>query len=157
MEAVLAYLDKVDPDAARRARQRYACFDQFGDEMQDYGYAAGLGLHPSCEREVVAQLVELRRRRAEYASRDGRVAADDYFFAEQNARLVAQRRGSTTGRCSAAATESWNLRDRHMAETLRELLRFLERTRAGRRASSSGRTTRTWATRAPPRWASAAS
>jgi erythromycin esterase-like protein len=49
MEAVLAYLDKIDPDAARRARHRYGCFDQFGDP-QEYGYAAGYGLHPSCER-----------------------------------------------------------------------------------------------------------
>src|SRR5438105_10509744 len=53
MEAVLAYLDKVDPDAARRARHRYGCFDQFGEEMQQYGYAASFGLHPSCEGEAV--------------------------------------------------------------------------------------------------------
>ena len=44
-----------------------------------------------CEREVVGQLVELRRRAADYASRDGRVAQDEFFFAEQNARLVKAR------------------------------------------------------------------
>ncbi len=127
MEAVLRYLDHVDPDGARRARQRYACFDQFGGEMQEYGYAASLGLHPSCEREVVTQLVDLHRRRAEYASRDGRVAADDYFFAEQNARLVrnAEEYYRTMFR---GRNESWNLRDRHMVETLEELRRFLGRT-----------------------------
>jgi erythromycin esterase-like protein len=128
MEAVLRYLDKVDPDAARWARRRYGCFDQFGEEMQEYGYAASFGLHPSCEREVLAQLVELHRQRLEYASRDGRVAADDYFYAEQNARLVtnaeAYYRAMFLGR-----NASWNLRDRHMAETLEELRRFLSRTR----------------------------
>ncbi len=128
MEAVLRYLDKVDPDAARRARRRYGCFDQFGEEMQEYGYAASFGLHPSCEREVVTQLIELHRQRAEYASRDGRVAADDYFYAEQNARLVknAEEYYRTMFR---GRDESWNLRDRHMVDTLEELRRFLGRTR----------------------------
>jgi erythromycin esterase-like protein/predicted phosphoribosyltransferase len=124
MQAVLAYLDKVDPDSATRARSRYACFDRFGGEMQEYGYAAGYGLTPSCEREVVTELLELHRRRSDYASRDGRVAADEYFYAEQNARLVrnAEEYYRTMFRGRA---ESWNLRDSHMAETLAELLPFL--------------------------------
>jgi erythromycin esterase-like protein/predicted phosphoribosyltransferase len=132
MEAVLRYLDKVDPDGAGRARHRYGCFDQFGEEMQEYGYAASFGLHPSCEREVVTQLLELHRQRADYASRDGRVAADEYFFAEQNARLV--RNAEEYYRTMFRGREdSWNLRDRHMVDTLQELLRFLERSRSGAR------------------------
>jgi len=129
-QAVLAYLNKVDPDGATRARARYGCFDRFGDEMQQYGYAASFGLSPSCEREAVAQLLELHRQRAEYVSRDGRVAADDFFFAEQNARLVrnAEAYYRTMFRGQA---ESWNLRDRHMADTIGELLAFLERTTPG--------------------------
>jgi erythromycin esterase-like protein len=76
----------------------------------------------------LTELVELHRRRAEYASRDGRVAADDYFFAEQNARLVrnAEEYYRTMFRGRA---ESWNLRDQHMTETLRELLQYLEKIR----------------------------
>jgi erythromycin esterase-like protein len=132
MQAVLAYLEKVDPDAARRARARYACFDRFGDEMQQYAYATGQGIGPSCEREVVTQLMELHRRRADYASRDGRVAADEFFYADQNARLVrnAEEYYRTMFRGRA---ESWNLRDQHMAQTLQELAVFLERTRPGAR------------------------
>ncbi len=132
MDAVLAYLDKVDPPAAGRARRRYACFDRFDREMEDYAYAASLGVSETCQREVVAQLLDLHHRRLEYASRDGRVAADDYFFAEQNARLVRNAeeyyRAMFGGR-----VESWNLRDRHMAETLRELLDFLDAARPGAR------------------------
>jgi erythromycin esterase-like protein/predicted phosphoribosyltransferase len=131
-DAVLAYLAKVDPDAAARAHDRYACFDRFDDELHDYARATGWGLTPSCEREAVSQLVELRRRAAEYAGRDGRIAADDYFFAEQNARLVtnaeAYYRTMLGGRIA-----SWNLRDRHMADTLRELRRFLDRTQSAGR------------------------
>jgi erythromycin esterase-like protein/predicted phosphoribosyltransferase len=131
-QAVLTYLDKVDPDAARRARFRYGCFDRFGENLQEYGYAASFGLHPSCEREALTQLVELHRQRAAYASRDGRVAADEFFHAEQNARLVknAEEYYRTMFRGRA---ESWNLRDRHMVDTLRELMKFLERSRAGAR------------------------
>src|SRR6185436_19305418 len=88
IDAVLAYLDKVDPEAARRARYRYSCFEHFGEDTQAYGYAASFGMSASCETEAVNQLVELQRRAAEYASRDGLVAADEFFFAEQNARLV---------------------------------------------------------------------
>lgn len=121
MAAVLAYLDKVDPPAAGRARFRYGCFDHFGEDPQTYGYAAGFGLEKSCEEEVVAQLVELRRRAAEYATRDGRIAADDYFFAEQNARVI--RNAEQYYRAMFGnARESWNLRDTHMMQTLEALL-----------------------------------
>jgi erythromycin esterase-like protein len=74
---------------------------------------------------VIEQLVELRRRAAEYASRDGRVAQDEFFFAEQNARLVlnAERYYRTMFR---GRVESWNLRDWHMAETLDALVAHLD-------------------------------
>ena len=121
---VLGYLDRIDPEAAQRARARYACFDHFGKDEQAYGYATGLGLAESCEEEVVSQLVELHRRAVVYARRDGRIAADEYFYASQNARLVinAERyyRSMFRGRVS-----SWNLRDRHMVETLESLRRYL--------------------------------
>jgi erythromycin esterase-like protein len=87
--AVLRYLDAVDPAAARAARSRYACFDHYGEDTQAYGHAAAFGLSRSCEDAVVRQLGELRRGAAEYLGRDGVVADEEFFFAEQNARLVA--------------------------------------------------------------------
>jgi erythromycin esterase-like protein len=126
MEAVLRYLEKVDPGAAKQARARYACFDHFGKDTQVYGFMTGAGLARSCEDEVVSQLVELRRRAMEYARRDGRVAADELFYAEQNARLVknaeAYYRSMFLGEVS-----SWNLRDQHMVETLEALVANLDR------------------------------
>jgi erythromycin esterase-like protein len=120
MAAVLEYLDRVDPSAASRARARYGCFDRYGEDAQLYGYATGLALAEPCEDEVVAQLVELRRRAADWLLRDGRAADDAYFFAEQNARLVSNAeqyyRSMFRGR-----VESWNLRDSHMMETLQAL------------------------------------
>jgi erythromycin esterase-like protein len=129
IEAVLTYLHKVDPDAARRARYRYSCFDHFGEDTQAYGYATSFGLAESCEEEVLGQLIELQQRAAVYANRDGRVADDEFFFAEQNARLVKNAeeyyRSMFRGR-----VESWNKRDAHMAETLEALAAHLE---SGRR------------------------
>lgn len=123
--AVLAYLDRVDPETAKRARYRYACFDHLGEDPQAYGYAASFDLSASCEDEVIAQLLDLRCRAAEYAGRDGRMAADEYFYAEQNAQLVKNAekyyRSMFQGHIS-----SWNLRDRHMAETLEALVAHLE-------------------------------
>ncbi len=131
IEAVLGYLDRVDPEAARRARYRYACFEHFGEDSQAYGYAASFGLTPSCEDEVVDQLVDLQRRAPDYLRRDGWVAEDEQFFAEQNARVVANAeeyyRAMFQGRVS-----SWNLRDRHMVTTLDNLVAHLDR--GGRRA-----------------------
>jgi len=126
IQEVVGYLDKVDPDAAGRARHRYACFDHFGEDTQAYGYATGLGLLPSCEGAVVSQLVELRRRAAEYAKRDGLIAEDEYFYAEQNARL-AQNAERYYRTMFGRRDSSWNLRDRHMAETLDELVKHLGR------------------------------
>lgn len=124
MEEVLRYLRSVDPEAARRAQLRYACFDHFGEDTQSYGYAASLGLAPSCEAAVVRQLEDLRASAAEYARRDGRIAPDALFFAEQNARLVANAERYYRAMFAARA-ESWNLRDRHMAETLEALVAYL--------------------------------
>jgi erythromycin esterase-like protein len=125
IEAVLNYLDKIDPAAARRARQRYACFDHFGEDPQHYGLATVAGGAEPCEDDVVAQLTELRRKYAEFIQRDGHIGEEEFFSAEQNARLVmnAERyyRAMFHGRGS-----SWNLRDRHMFETLNELFNHLD-------------------------------
>jgi erythromycin esterase-like protein len=124
IEAVLNYLDKVDPEAAQRARYRYGCFEHFGEDTQAYGYATSFGLSESCEKAVVSQLMELQRRAAEYAGRDGQVAPEEFFYAEQNARLVKNAeeyyRSMFRGRVS-----SWNLRDCHMVETLDALTAHL--------------------------------
>jgi erythromycin esterase-like protein len=126
IHAVLEYLGKVDPQAAERARKRYSCFEDFGADPQAYGYAAASGTAEPCESEVVSQMIELNRHATEYAHRDGRIAADEFFFAEQNARLVKNAeeyyRSMFYGRVS-----SWNLRDQHMAQTLEALMSHLEK------------------------------
>jgi erythromycin esterase-like protein len=129
IEAVIRYLQKVDPEAAKRARDRYACFGNhhgLNIDPQHYGYAATLGLTKSCEDEVVAQLTELQRKAREYLSRDDFIAADEQFFAEQNAAL-AKNAEKYYRTMFAGAVSSWNVRDQHMAGTIDALIRHLDR------------------------------
>ena len=123
IEAVVSYLDNVDPEAAGRARARYGCFDDFGDNPQIYGQMVSLGIAEDCENEVVGQLVEMQRRAHEVPPGD-LGTPDAAFFAEQSARVArnAERyyRAMFRGRAS-----SWNLRDTHMADTLDALVAHL--------------------------------
>jgi erythromycin esterase-like protein len=126
VHAVLGYLRRIDPEAAVRARERYSCFDSYSRDPQVYGQAVAFQVKPSCEEEVVQQLVELRQQAFDYAQRDGRIANDEFFNAEMNARLVKNAeqyyRSMFQGRQS-----TWNLRDTHMADTLDSLLAHLEK------------------------------
>ena len=124
MECVLRYLDNIDPDAARRARDRYACFTQFGDDPQRYGYAAGFGLRPSCEEEAISQLIDLQRNSLLHSRMDGFAALDRFFDAEQNARVVKDAEEYYRAMFGDSVA-SWNLRDQHMMETFVALSRHL--------------------------------
>ncbi|SEK56013.1 erythromycin esterase family protein [Nitrosovibrio tenuis] len=132
IEAVLAYLDKIDPAEAAAARRRYACFGQFINDPQAYGYAIASGRWDSCEQEVITQLIQLQRKARLYIERDGAFAGNEYFSAQQNAELVKNAeeyyRAIFRGR-----PNTWNLRDRHMFETLEKLADHLEISR-GREA-----------------------
>jgi erythromycin esterase-like protein len=128
IDAVLGYLESVDPAAAQRARYRYSCFDHAREDAQAYGYAASFDLTRSCEDDVVAQLVELRRNASAYARRDGQLAADEVFAAEQNARVI-QNAEQYYRAMFQARVSTWNLRDQHMVETLEGLTAHLSKGR----------------------------
>ena len=124
IRSVIGYLDKVDPEAAQRARDRYACFDHFAGDTHAYGYAVSAGITEPCEDDVIKQLMEIRNHSDEYIRKGGEQAEDEFFFAEQNARLAQNAeeyyRSMFRGRHS-----SWNIRDTHMADTLHELMDYL--------------------------------
>jgi erythromycin esterase-like protein len=124
IDVLIATLERLDPQAAQRARERYVCFEQFADS-EDYAFRAGLQTTRSCEDEAVQQLTEML---IQQVLPEVEVAdADDRFFAEQNARVVrnAERyyRAMFVGEIN-----TWNLRDQHMAETIDALLIQLART-----------------------------
>jgi erythromycin esterase-like protein len=126
MNAVIAYLQKADPAAADEARKRYSCFEDYGEDPQAYGLVAGLQQMGNCEKEVIQQLLDMQRRVAESLHPDERSAADELFYAEQNARVAANAehyyRAMYRGR-----PNTWNLRDTHMANTLDDLFAHLEK------------------------------
>ncbi len=119
LEAVMQYLERVDGKAVETARQAVRCFEPYAEDVQEYARAA-MGFVPStCEPEVVALLAALRREAPTY-EKDGREA---YFAAEQNA-LVVKDAESYYRAMVRGGSESWNVRDRHMVETLERLMQF---------------------------------
>lgn len=125
MQAVIEYLERVDPTAAAHAKQRYACFDHVNSDPQKYGYLVQEGRKKACTKQVIEQLMELQHNAFEYLKKDGISVENEYFYALQNARLVKNAenyyRSMFDGHMS-----SWNNRDTHMAETLENIADFLE-------------------------------
>ncbi len=117
IEAVLHYLDKVDPEAARVARQRYGCLVPWRAEPARYGRMALSRGYAVCEKPVADALTDLLRKRLDYLHRDG----EAFFDAEQNARIVAGAEQYYRAIYYGDAA-SWNLRDEHMFNTLERLL-----------------------------------
>src|SRR3954452_23055719 len=115
--AVLKYLDKVDPEAAAVARERYGCLTPWQKEPSTYGRAVLTAGYRKCERAVIDQCRELLHRRLEHAAHDG----ESFLDAAQNARLVASAERYYRI-MYYGGPESWNLRDTHMFETLEQLL-----------------------------------
>ncbi|MBS0232195.1 MAG: protein-L-isoaspartate(D-aspartate) O-methyltransferase [Proteobacteria bacterium] len=117
VRVILSYLDNVDPDLAGIARERYGCLSPWQADPAAYGRAAITGAYRKCEEDVSHVLVELLQKQQDYIMHD----PERYFDAAQNARLIAnaERYYRTMYYGSRA---SWNLRDSHMFETLRQLL-----------------------------------
>src|SRR5512146_575248 len=115
-DAVIAYLEAVDPDQAAVGRELHAALDHVRDP-QRYGYEAAYGLRPQCRDGAVQMLLDLRRKSPDYLALDGREAADAQFVAERNARIVLS--GEVYYRAMfGSRLNTWNLRDTHMTETL---------------------------------------
>ena len=119
IRSVLNYLDEVDPELARMARERYGCLTPWQRDPATYGHAALTGSYPTCESHVVRALTDLLANRRNYAEHDG----ERFLDAEQNARLVANAERYYRIMYYGSRA-SWNLRDSHMFETLKNLLAF---------------------------------
>jgi erythromycin esterase-like protein len=115
--AVMDYLRRVDPKSLPAALKAFRCFQPHGEDVQEYARATVM-VPASCEKEVVNLLKELRARAPVYRA-DGR---DAYFAAEQNA-LVMKNAEAYYRAMVRGGPDSWNVRDRHMAETLDRLMR----------------------------------
>jgi protein-L-isoaspartate(D-aspartate) O-methyltransferase len=110
---VLDFLDRVDPQAAQVARVRYGCFSPWENDPATYGRVAIDNTLDRCEDEAVATLQDLLKKRLEYAVAD----PDDAMDAERAAYVVknAERYYRVM---YYGASDSWNLRDEHMFDTL---------------------------------------
>jgi erythromycin esterase-like protein len=127
MHAIIDYLRKVDPKEAERVIEYYSCFDPIDLDPQSYGYLAEAGLKQNCIDEVIAVLYELQQHAFEYVYKEDNkaLAEDAYFSAIQNARLIKNAENYYRSLFKKDC-DSWNIRDRHMAEILHVLLEKLE-------------------------------
>ncbi len=112
LREILTWLQEHDPEQAPAALAAYRCFEPFGEDPQQYAMATRL-VPTSCEHKVIDLLTTVRRRAA--------ADSPSRFGAWQNAEVVAGAeryyRAMVRG-----GRESWNVRDRHMDDTLARLL-----------------------------------
>ena len=127
IEVVIDCLEKLDPAAAKRARDRYSCFEHFGTSTDTYAYAASLGLSPPCQDQVTQQLVETHERAIELVRSEALAEEQEMLFqVEMNARLVKSAEEYYRNMLGGSVV-TWNLRDRHMTDTLAEVAQRLDR------------------------------
>jgi erythromycin esterase-like protein len=112
LREILTYLREHDPDQVPAALAAYRCFEPYAEDAQRYARATRF-VPTSCENEAVDLLVRLRQQAA--ADGAGR------FAAWQNAEVVAGAERYYRAMVGGGR-ESWNVRDRHMDETLDRLL-----------------------------------
>jgi erythromycin esterase-like protein len=115
---VMGFLKRVDPSALAAAREAYRCFEPYGEDVQEYARATRF-VPESCQDEAVALLREIRRKMPTY--HDG--GREETFQAEQNA-LVVKNAEEYYRAMVRGGPDSWNIRDRHMNETLERLMRL---------------------------------
>jgi erythromycin esterase-like protein len=125
LDAVTDYLATADPAAAGRARERYRCFEPFGDDPVAYAQSVEYGAVPSCERQVAEQLREFEGPLVSLGRGGAPGARDDYFAAAQSARLVVGSEAYFRAMFRPGVS-TWNMRDRYMQATLEGLLRHLD-------------------------------
>ncbi|WP_214412120.1 erythromycin esterase family protein [Sphaerisporangium fuscum] len=117
MREVITCLERADLTAAACAREHYACFDHLGGEVETHGVKPACGVGEACEGEIVERLVGLLRHAVEDARKEGLLPEDELFYAQLNARALKKAREHYRSMfCGRIA--SWNMRDRHMADTL---------------------------------------
>ncbi len=128
IDEVTGYLDKLDVEAAKRARLRYSCFDGFDKDPHKYANSVSADPSLSCESEAEEQFLELNKNAFQYLNGDIPDAQKEFFNAQQNARLIknSEKYFRAVYENEADSTHSWNLRDRHMMEILEALNHYIQ-------------------------------
>ena len=118
MESIMRYLEKTDPLALKIAEEAYQCFEPYRKEEGQSYARASMFVPELCQNEVVDLLMEVREKMPTYNTDH-----ENVFSAEQNA-IVAVNAEKYYRAMVQGGPHSWNVRDRHMADTLDRLLQF---------------------------------
>lgn len=115
INAVLDHLEKINPEAARHARKRYSCFEAFGTDPEVYAYETALGIKGDCEQEAQEQFIELQSQAIKKMKAKD---SQEFLYILQNTKIVKDAEMYYRTLFSGNRNFSWNLRDKHMAETI---------------------------------------
>jgi erythromycin esterase-like protein len=110
-DAVVGHVAQMDPEAARRIRVSYRCFEGQGRDLHRYGQAAQTRA-ASCQSQAAAVLAEVRKL-PKAATAEGEEAR---FAAFRSAASVAA--AEEYFRTLYSGGNSWNARDRRMADNV---------------------------------------
>jgi len=123
IEIIIHTLEKINPEAAHKAKLRYQCFDTYADP-QEYGYAASLFPDKSCRDEVIEQLIDLKKKQFAFFKHNTIDPVQEKLYLEQNALVVQNAEKYYTAMFEPNAVTSWNVRDSHMMETVNKIVSF---------------------------------
>ncbi|MFU8797911.1 MAG: erythromycin esterase family protein [Gammaproteobacteria bacterium] len=124
MQAVSDYFKQYHPTEAKKVMQRYACLDNVSVSPQMYSYLIEQKLKKSCVKEVTAQFIETQRIISQHIFLNPN-EKENQFCALQNARVV-QNAENYYRTLLEHSSITWNIRDRHMADTLHNIMAYLE-------------------------------
>lgn len=124
IEEIVKFLDKYDPKAAAKARERYKCLDTAIHDPEIYGYLSNLDLTASCAKAVTEQLIDLNQQTISFIQEHKEVEEDEYFHVIQNAHLVKNAEAYYRNMFREEVS-TWNLRDKHMFDTLQNIQNHL--------------------------------
>lgn len=125
MQAIIEYLQKYDPSQAKKAISRFNCFDHAAIDPQLYGYLVNKQVKHNCIKEVTDQLLEMQHTAFSELNKEPSFNAESLYYATQNARLVKNAEEYYRSMFGPRAI-SWNIRDHHMAQTLSNLIAYIE-------------------------------
>ncbi|WP_419393104.1 erythromycin esterase family protein [Cytobacillus praedii] len=117
LDEIVNYLEETNSPEVEAARKTIACFEPFNRQPEKYGVSAAF-YSDGCQDEVIKLLTDISLKRNIYLDNE-----ESGLNLEVNA-LITANAESHYRTMITDDKESWNIRDRHMVETLNRIMMF---------------------------------
>ncbi|WHY89989.1 erythromycin esterase family protein [Neobacillus cucumis] len=117
LDEIIHYLEKTQSPELETARRAFSCFETYNRNHESYAVSAGY-LSENCTNEALQLLSSIQKNKWQYrddfeGSLNMEVNALVTAHAEEYYRIMVR-----------SDSESWNIRDRHMAEAVEKIVNF---------------------------------